>query len=253
MAIVCSGRVGTTAPLTMLSIAQQNARAASANRKAQRARKIADETDALRKRLCTNAPSTSASVRPSANRTSTASFSSESPQRALAALHCVGLDQSSKHDFAAMGITAYKFHVRSVSESLAQPGVDSSPPLYPSARAASLAASKVTRCVFDTAVAIADADVDRYAVARKGLAWHTPQMMIAGRSTRGAGIAMYSEESLGLVRTALLTAKAHARVRVEMEERHQCELNSLSFGEAGPASPSDTPSDEGVSADLLAE
>jgi hypothetical protein len=165
----------------------------------------------------------------------------------------VDLDQSSKHDFAAMGITAYKFHVRSVSESLAQPGVDLSPPLYPSVRAASLMASKTTRCVFDAAVAIADADVDRYAVARKGLVWHTPQMMIEGRSTRGAGIAMYSEESLGLVRTALLTAKAHARVRVEAEERHLREINSLSFSAAVPASPSDPPLDETAHADLLVE
>lgn len=222
----------TTHP-PMLSICQQNVLMAFANKKAMRARKQAVDSEvdlAARKRFCVDALSAAKPVRLSADRTSTRSFSAEPPKRALAALRCIDLERGPvTYEFAELGITAYKFSVRFVSEKMATFGADSAALSYPSVRAASLMAAKATRYVFDVALEIADSNTEQYIDARKALAWHTPQMMIKGRETRGAGIAMYSVGALELLRAALQIALERVQARVDMEERHRQEVDEAAF------------------------
>jgi len=220
----------------MLSICQQNVMIAFANKKALRARKQAEESDvdsAARKRFCVDVLSTTKPVRLTAVRTSTLSFAAEPPTRALAALRCMDLERGPvTYEFAELGITAYKFAVRSVSERMATFGADSATLFYPSARAASLMAAKATRYVFDVAIEIAESNTEQYFEARKALVWHTPQMMIKGRETRGAGVAMYSAGALELLRAALQSALERVQARVDLEERHRQEVDEAAFNAA---------------------
>lgn len=98
---------------------------------------------------------------------------------------------------------------------MTQPVFEAGAALYPSMRASAMMAATTVRYIFDLAVELATAHPEQYAEARRSLEWQTPQQMLKGRETRGAGIVMYSEATRELVKTALATAKERVGKRVE--------------------------------------
>ena len=170
------------------------------------------------------------------NRTSTKSFAAKDPAHALAALECVNFNTGlTAHDFSELGVLAYKYSVRSASEVMTQPTLEVGEALYPSTRASAMMAAKTVRYVFDLAGELATAQPEQYAEARRALEWHTPQQMLKGRETRGAGIVMYSDATLELVKTALATAKERVGKRVEAAAQYQSEMEATAAAAAGVA------------------
>jgi hypothetical protein len=162
-----------------------------------------------------------------AARTSTKGFATTDPAHALGSLACIDLDGDvAKYDFSELGVTAYKYSVRAASEKMTQTAMGRHVALYPSMRASSMMAAKTVRYIYDLALEIATSEPDQYAEARRGLEWHTPQQMLKGRETRGAGIVLYSAATLELVKTALTTAKKRVGRRVEAADKYESEMEA---------------------------
>ena len=160
-------------------------------------------------------------------RTSTKSFATKDPAHALNALACIDLNGGvAKHEFSELGVVAYKYGVRAASERMAQPKMDAELALYPSVRASAMMAAKTVRYVYDLALELATTQPEQYTEARRTLEWHTPQQMLRGRETRGAGIVMYTEATLELVKTALATAKERVGKRVEAAVQYASEMEA---------------------------
>lgn len=145
-------------------------------------------------------------------RTSTKAFAAKDPHQALAALECVDLNSTTKHEFSQLQIVASKYAVRTLSEELAKT-------TYGSTRASAMMATRTVRFVFDIACELAAEDPERNAVLN-ALVWQSPQAVLKGRETRGAGIVAYSESALELLNTALAAAKARVKERVAAADKY---------------------------------
>ena len=145
-------------------------------------------------------------------RTSTKAFAAKDPHQALAALECVDLNVMTKHEFSQLQIVASKYAVRTLSEALATT-------TYGSVRASAMMATRTVRFVFDIACELAAEDPERGAVLNS-LVWQSPQAVLKGRETRGAGIVAYSESALELLKTALTAAKARVKERVAAADKY---------------------------------
>ena len=170
------------------------------------------------------------------NRTSTKSFAAKDPAHALAALGCVDLDgELTVHYFSELGIIAYKYSVRTASKRMSRPPMDDQVALYPSARSSAMMAAKTVRYVYDLALQLATTQPEQYAEARRTLEWHSAQQVLNGRETRDAGIVMYSEKSLELVKVALAKAKERVGKRVEAGAQYETEMEATSDAATGMA------------------
>ena len=183
------------APISSQTLGRVNWSMTVASQKAakaqERAEKAVEAANAARKRaydemMCAG---TTKHVTASA-RTSTKSFAAKDPAHALAALAYVDLGGDvSKHDFSEVGVVAYKYSVRTASERMTQPVADSGLALYPSTRASAMMAAKTVRYLYKLALEIAMTHPEQHAEARRVIEWHSPQSILKGRDTRGAGIA----------------------------------------------------------------
>ena len=203
----------------------------------QRADKAAEAADASRKRAYDKMINVGSTKQLAAStRTSTKSFAAKDPAHALAALGCVDLDgELTVHDFSELGIIAYKYSVRTASKRMSRPPMDDQVALYPSARSSAMMAAKTVRYVYDLALQLATTQPEQYAEARRTLEWHSAQQVLNGRETRGAGIVMYSEKSLELVKVALAKAKERVGKRVEAGAQYETEMVATSDAATGMA------------------
>ena len=145
-------------------------------------------------------------------RTSTKAFAAKDPHQALAALECVDLNSTTKHEFSQLQIVASKYAVRTLSEALATT-------MYGSVRASAMMATRTVRFVFDIACELAAEDPERNAVLNS-LVWQSPQAVLKGRETRGAGVVAYSESALELLNAALTAAKVRVKERVAAADKY---------------------------------
>lgn len=145
-------------------------------------------------------------------RTSTKAFAAKDPHQALAALECIDLNSTTKHEFSQLQIVASKYAVRTLSEALAKT-TDGS------VRASAMMATRTVRFVFDVACELAAEETERSAVLNS-LVWQSPQAVLKGRETRGAGVVAYSESALELLNTALTAAKARVKERVAASDKY---------------------------------
>lgn len=145
-------------------------------------------------------------------RTSTKALAAKDPREALAALECVDLNAMTKHEFSQLQIIASKYAVRTLSEALATT-------THGSVRASAMMATRTVRFVFDIACELAAEDPERSAVL-SSLVWQSPQAVLKGRETRGAGIVAYTESAFDLLKTALTAAKARVKERVAAADKY---------------------------------
>ena len=87
-------------------------------------------------------------------------------------------------------------------------------------------ATKTVRFVFDVACELATNSPQDHADAYKALVWASPQSIIKGRETRGAGILTYSDAAFELLKVALTTAKARVQERVNAEDKYACAMDA---------------------------
>ena len=192
----------------------------------ERADKAAEVAAAARKRAYDEMMSTGFAKQAAApTRTSTKSFAAGDPAHALAALECVDLiGDTTTHDFNELGVVACKYSVRAASLRMTHPATDAQAPLYPSMRASAMMAAKTVRYIYDVALELATTQPERFAEAQRALEWHSPQQVLKGRETRGAGIVMYSDATRELVETALATAKDRVGKRVAAAALYKSEM-----------------------------
>ena len=194
----------------------------------ERADKAAEVAAAARKRAYDEMMSTGFTKQVAApTRTSTKSFAAGDPAHALAALECVDLIRdATTHDFDELGVVAHKYSVRAASLRMTQPAMDVQAPLYPSMRASAMMAAKTVRYIYDVALELAATQPERFAEAQRALGWHSPQQMLKGRQTRGAGIVMCSDATRELVKMALVTAKDRVGKRVAAAAQYKSEMEA---------------------------
>ena len=199
------------------------------------AAKATDAAQAARKRAFDDLSSTKTIHYVAApTRTSTKSFSAKDPAHALAALKAIDLDDGiTSHPFSELGITAYKYSVRTASERMTEPITAADAALYTSTRASAMMAAKTVRYIYEVALELAVADPERYSDARRVVEWHTPQQILKGRDTRGAGIVMFSNTAFELVKTALATATERVAKRVEAAITYKSEMDATAAAAAG--------------------
>jgi len=155
-------------------------------------------------------------------RTSTKGFATKDPQLALNALSVIDVESDTlKVELAELGLIATKYCVRMASAKLCE-SRDGQAALYPSPKAAAMMAAQTVRYIFDVACELATSDPERFSLV--GLEWHTPQSVLKGRESRGAGIVAYSDDARALVATALALAKDRVLARVEAARRYEAEM-----------------------------
>ena len=91
-------------------------------------------------------------------------------------------------------------------------------------------AAKTVRYIYEVALELAVADPERYNGARRVIEWHTPQQILKGRDSRGAGIVMFSNEAFELVKTALATATERVAKRVDASTTYKSEMEATTAG-----------------------
>ena len=154
-------------------------------------------------------------------RTSTKAFAATDPHHALAVLAHIDLYAMATHEFALIGASpCCKYSASMLSEVLAN-----QMPEYKSVRASSMMATKAVRYVFDVACELAMSGSLQHAHAYESLIWSSPQAMLEGRHTRGAGIVAYSAAAVELLTVALTTAKARVQKQVDVDDKYTRSMN----------------------------
>ena len=196
-----------------------------AQKKADRALKRAEDATAAakaaRKRAFdeTLVPTPQPAAAPT--RTSTKAFAAKDPHHAIAVLAHIDLAAMTTHEFSHLQLIVSKYSIRTLSEVLADRS-----PVYKSVRASAMMATKAVRYVFDVACELAANGPQEHAEAHKALAWASPQSILKGRETRGAGVLAYSAAAVELLKLALTTAKARVQERVDADDKYACAMDA---------------------------
>ena len=159
---------------------------------------------------------------PAPARTSTKGFAAKDPKLALNALSSIDVESDAlKVELAELDLIATKYCVRTASNKLCE-SRDGRVALYSSPKAAAMMAAQTVRYIYDVACELVCSNPEQFSL--DGLEWHTPQSVLKGRESRGAGIVAYTDGARALVAAASALAKERVVARVDAARKYDAEM-----------------------------